>query len=197
MNKKEQKQIFPVERAAGLDNSFRKLVQNPHKILKPYIKEGMTVLDVGCGPGFFSVEIAKMLNGSGKVIAADVQEGMLEKIKKKIEGTVLEQRIALHKSGYENIGIDEKVDLVLAFYMVHEVRNQKSFFEELISLLKPNGVIFIIEPKFHVTKAEFNEMLGRLKEFGFVAIKSPKVFLSWTVALKNIESTQKNKKIIS
>jgi len=180
---KEHKQIFPVERAAGLDNSFRKLVHNPQTILKPYIKSGMTVLDVGCGPGFFSVEIAKMLNGSGKVIAADVQEGMLEKLRKKIEGTVLEQRITLHKSSYENIGIDEKVDLVLAFYMVHEVINQKKFFEELISLLKPNGVVFIMEPKFHVTKAEFKEMVDRLKEMGFVAIKSPKVFLSRTVAL--------------
>jgi len=183
MNKKEHKQIFPVERAAGLDNSFRKLVHNPQKILKPYIKEGMTVLDVGCGPGFFSVEIAKMLNGSGKVIAADVQGGMLEKIRTKIEGTVLEQRIVLHKSGYENIGIDEKVDLALAFYMVHEVRNQKKFFEELISLLKPKGVIFIIEPKFEVTKAEFREMVDKLKEMGFITIKSPKVFLSRTVVL--------------
>jgi len=189
MNKQEHKQIFPVERAAGLDNSFRKLVHNPQKILKPYIKAGMTVLDIGCGPGFFTVEIAKMLNDSGKVIAADVQEGMLEKLRKKIEGTVLEQRIVLHKSGYENIGIDEKVDLVLAFYMVHEVRNQKSFFEELISLLKPNGVIFIMEPKFEVTKAAFNEMVDSLKAFGFVATKSPKVFLSWTVVLENIKST--------
>ena len=188
--KQKHKQIFPVERAAGLDNSFRKLVHNPQKILKPYIKAGMTVLDVGCGPGFFTVEIAKMLNGSGKVIAADVQEGMLEKLRKKIEGTVLEQRIELHKSGYENIGIDEKVDLVLAFYMVHEVRNQKKFFEELISLLKPNGVIFIMEPKFEVTKTEFNEMVDRLKDFGFVAVKSPKVFLSWTVALENTLNPQ-------
>jgi len=180
---REQKQIFPVERAKGLDNSFRKLLHNPQKILKPYIKEGMTVLDVGCGPGFFSVEIAKMLNDSGKVIAADVQEGMLEIIRKKIEETALEQRIVLHKSGYENIDIDEKLDLVIAFYMVHEVRNQKSFFEELISLLKPNGVIFIMEPKFEVKKSEFIEMVDRLKEYGFVTIKSPKVFLSWTVAL--------------
>ena len=183
MNKKEQKQIFPVERANGLDNAFRKLVHNPQKILKPYIKEGMTVLDVGCGPGFFSVEVAKMLNDSGKVIAADVQEGMLDKIREKIEGTILEQRIVLHKSSYENIGIDEKVDLVIAFYMIHEVRNQKKFFEELISLLKPIGMIFIMEPKFHVTKAAFNEMIDRLKKMGFITIKSPKVFLSRTAVL--------------
>ena len=43
-------------------------------------------MTLGCGPGFFTVEIAKMLNGSGKVIAADIQDGMLEKLNKKIKG---------------------------------------------------------------------------------------------------------------
>ncbi|MCD4808269.1 MAG: hypothetical protein K8R06_04975 [Methanosarcinales archaeon] len=52
MNEKN-KHLCPVENAKGLDNIFRKLVQNPKKILKDYAKEGMTVLDVGCGPGFF------------------------------------------------------------------------------------------------------------------------------------------------
>jgi ubiquinone/menaquinone biosynthesis C-methylase UbiE len=37
------------------------LIQNPEKILKSFISEGMSVLDLGCGPGFFTVEIAKML----------------------------------------------------------------------------------------------------------------------------------------
>ena len=173
----------PVELAGGLDNSIRRLAHNPQKILKPFIKEGMTVLDVGCGPGFFSVEIAKMLNGAGKVIAADVQEGMLDKIRKKISGAALEQRIELHKSDYENIGVTEKVDFVLAFWMVHEVRNQKRFIEELSSILKPGGVIFIIEPKIHVPKTKFNAMVNMLKESGFTFLESPKVFFSRTVVL--------------
>jgi ubiquinone/menaquinone biosynthesis C-methylase UbiE len=50
----------------------------------------MKVLDIGCGPGFFTIEIAKMLNGSGQVIAADMQEGMLCKVQQKVEGTGLE-----------------------------------------------------------------------------------------------------------
>ena len=184
MNKKEQKHICPAWGACGLDNSVRKLVHNPQKILQPFIKEGMTVLDVGCGPGFFSVEIAKLLNGSGKVIAADVQERMLGKIRKKIKGTTLEQRIELHKSDFDSIGIVEKIDFVFAFWMVHEVRNQKKFFEELASILKPNGLIFIIEPKIHVSKKEFSKMVDMLKKDGFTIIESPKVFFSRTMVLK-------------
>ena len=183
MNTSKQKFICPVGLAGGLDNSFRKLVQNPQKILKPYIKEGMTILDVGCGPGFFSIEIAKMLNGIGKVIAADIQEGMLDKIRKKIKGTALEQIVELHKSDYESIGVVEKVDFVLAFWMVHEVRNQKMFFEELTSILKPNGLIFITEPKLHVFKKTFEAMVDMLKESGFTIVESPKIFFSRTVIL--------------
>jgi ubiquinone/menaquinone biosynthesis C-methylase UbiE len=51
------------------------ILQNPRKLLKSYINKGMTVLDLGCGPGFFSIEIAKMLSDSWKVITADLQEG--------------------------------------------------------------------------------------------------------------------------
>ena len=183
MNTNKQSHTCPVELAGGLDNSIRKLVQNPQKIMKPYIKEGMTILDVGCGPGYFSVAIAELLNGSGKVISADIQDGMLDKIRKKINGTALDQIIELHKSDCERIGVLEKVDFILAFWMVHEVRNQKMFFEELRSILKPNGLIFIIEPKIHVVKKTFYTMLNMLKDSGFTVLETPKVFFSRTVIL--------------
>lgn len=186
MEKVNDKKVCPVEIAGGLDNSVRRLLQNPKKLLKPYIREGMTVLDLGCGPGFFSIEIAKLLNDSGgKVIAADLQEGMLDKVRKKIKGTVLEQRVMLHKCKEESIDLKEKVDFVLAFYMIHEVPNQEKLFRELKSILKPGGQIFIIEPNFHVTKKAFNSMIDIVKGIGFEIIDRPKIFFSRTVVITN------------
>ncbi|MCX6286203.1 MAG: class I SAM-dependent methyltransferase [Bacteroidetes bacterium] len=173
----------PVEYAGGLDNSFRRLLQNPRKILKPYIHTGMTVLDLGCGPGFFSIEIANMLAGSGKVIAADLQDGMLEKLIAKIKGTELEQRIETHKCEPNKAGITENVDFILLFYMIHEVSDQGRLLEELKSILKPNGKIYIIEPKFHVSKKSFEILIDRIRNLGFDVIDSPKVFFSRTVLL--------------
>ena len=72
------KRVCPVERAGSLDNRFRRWLQDPRKILSPHIKEGMTVLDLGCGPGYFTIDIAQMVGKSGRVIAADLQEGMLK-----------------------------------------------------------------------------------------------------------------------
>ena len=181
MSNEKNKRICPVEYAGGLDNSFRRFLQNPRKILKPYIHEGLTILDLGCGPGFFSIEIAKMLKDSGKVIAADLQEGMLEKINKKIKGTILEQRISLHKCQEDTIGVTENVDFILVFYMIHEVPNQLNLLKELKSILKPDGKIYIIEPKFHVSKKSFEEMINKTKDIGFEIVDRPRVFFSRTV----------------
>jgi ubiquinone/menaquinone biosynthesis C-methylase UbiE len=188
----EQKYICPARLSGGLDNPVRRFLQNPQKILQPFIKEGMTVLDVGCGPGFFTVEIAKLLNGSGKVIAADIQDSMLDIIRRKIQGTTLEQRIELHKSDYESIGVTEKVDFVLAFWMVHEVRKPKKFFEDLTSILKPDGSILIIEPKLHVTKRDFGAMVDLVKELGFTITESPKAFFSRAIVLTKEQEFQIN-----
>ena len=182
-NRNDRKHVCPTWGAIGLDNFFRKWVHNPQKILKPFIKEGMTVLDIGCGPGFFSLEMAKILHGTGKVIAADLQEGMLEKTGRKINEANLAQTVELHKCDFGKIGIVEKVDFAFAFWMVHEVRNQEKFLEELASILKPDGLIYIIEPKLHVTKTEFGKMVDKIKESGLKIIASPKVFFSRTVVL--------------
>ena len=109
--------VCPVERAGGLDNPLRRWLQRPEKLLRPYIKPGMTVLDLGCGPGFFTIEIARMLKGSGKVIAADLQQGMLDKVEQKIKNTELEPIVTLHRCKEKQIGLTEKADFILAFYM--------------------------------------------------------------------------------
>lgn len=177
--------VCPVEMAGGLDSGIRKLLQSPRKILGNYAREGMTVLDLGCGPGFFSVEMAKMVGASGKVIAVDLQEGMLRKLEDKIQGTEIEKRIKLHKCDEDKIGITEKVDLVLAFYMFHEVPDQKKFLEEIKSMLKPNGGVFIAEPKFfHVSRQAFEETVKMAKEIGFKPVERPKVFLSRAVVFR-------------
>jgi ubiquinone/menaquinone biosynthesis C-methylase UbiE len=176
--------VCPVEIAGSLDNRFRRLLQNPRKILGPYIEEGMTVLDLGCGPGFFSIEIAQMVGKSGLVIASDLQEGMLQKLKDKIKGTGLEKRITLHKCQKDRIDVSENVDFVLAFYMVHEVQNQEEFFIEIESLLKPNGQVLIVEPPFHVSKTAFEETIRIAQSAGFKPADRPKVLLSKTVILK-------------
>jgi ubiquinone/menaquinone biosynthesis C-methylase UbiE len=179
--------ICPVEIAGSLDSRFRRWIQNPRKILSPYINEGMTVLDLGCGPGFFSVDIAKMVGNAGRVIASDLQEGMLEKLRDKIQGTDIEKRVILHKCQKNAIGVSEKVDFVLAFYMVHEVSNRGEFFNQVASVLKPDGKELVVEPPFHVSKKAFEETIRTARAAGFIPVDGPKVFLSKTVLFKKTD----------
>ncbi len=189
MSEKNQDDPFvcPAESSGFLDTSLRKLFQDPEKILKPYIKKDMTILEVGCGPGFFTIEMSKLLNGSGKVIAADLQEEMLLKLNNKIKKENL-NNIQLHKTKQEsiNLNMDEKVDFILIFYMLHEVPNQKHFLEELKGLLKEDGTILISEPKFHVKKEDFEKSIKLIKDSGFKIIEEPKIFISRSVLLKSI-----------
>ena len=176
--------VCPVERADSLDNRIRRWLQNPQKILGGYIEEGMTVLDVGCGPGFFSIEMAQMVGKSGRVIAADLQDGMLERLRDKIHRTELEERITLHKCPEGRIGISDNVDFALAFYMVHEVPNQQEFFDEVRSILKPGGLVLIVEPPFHVSKRAFEETISKARNAGLTSVERPRVFLSKAVIVK-------------
>ncbi|MCX6170820.1 MAG: class I SAM-dependent methyltransferase [Ignavibacteriales bacterium] len=179
--------VCPVEFAHSLDNKIRKWIQNPRKILSSYVKEGMRVLDVGCGPGFFSIELAKMVGNTGKVFSVDLQEGMLQKLRNKIYGTPLEGIIELVKCEQDEIIIYEKVDFILAFYMVHEVPNKERFFETMKKILNEKGEFLIVEPKlFHVSKKEFNVTIGKAEHAGFHISRGPKLFFSFSSILKNV-----------
>ncbi|MBI1939256.1 MAG: class I SAM-dependent methyltransferase [Ignavibacteriales bacterium] len=181
----DRNRVCPVELSGSLDNKFRRWIQNPKKILAPYIKEGMKALDIGCGPGFFSIEMAKLAGQNGKVIAADLQEGMLQKIRTKIRGTLLEQIITLVKCEQNKINVLEKVDFILAFYMIHEVPDKENLFRELKNILSENGKMLIVEPPFHVSKKEFESTLNIAKAAGFKVNAVPKLFLNQTVILTN------------
>ena len=76
------------------------------------------------------------------------------------------------------------VDFVLAFYMVHEVPNPKKFFEEIKSILKPDGQMLIVEPPFRVSKKAFEEMIKEARDAGLKPVQGPKVLFSKTVILK-------------
>lgn len=174
----DSSRICSWKHAFALDNAIRRLIHNPQKILVGHIKPGQTVLDVGCGPGTFTIAMAKMVGESGKVIAVDVQEEMLQILKKKAAQHGLESRIVTHKSDPDRIGISEKVDFALAFYMVHEVPNAEAFLREIVSVLRPEGKLLVVEPKFHVSATAFEKTIEVALQAGLSPISEPKILFS-------------------
>lgn len=175
--------VCPAQFSGSLDNKIRRRLQNPRKILDPYIYKGMSVIDLGCGPGYFTLTLAELVGETGKVTAVDLQQGMLEKVRVKMAKTESGKRITLHKCEADRLRLSEKVDFVLAFWMVHEVPDHQRLFAELKSLLNPGGKILISEPRWHVTGRAFKSMLTIATKEGFVVITEPKVWFSRSVML--------------
>ena len=191
MSKRENR-VCPVEHAGSLDSRLRRWLQNPQKILGPYIEKGMKVLDVGCGPGFFSIHMAHMVGRSGRVIAADLQEGMLQKVRDKIRGTELEERVILHRCDKNKIGVSGPVDFVLLFYMVHEVPDVASFFREIETILEPKGLVFMVEPPFHVSKKGFDQTIKTADDAGLSLVERPRLFLNKAAILQKGSGSNKH-----
>lgn len=176
--------LHPIENANALESRIRKLLQNPNHILKNYISEGMTVLDLGCGTGFFTLEIAKLVGETGKVIASDVQQEMLDIVSQKLNSNELKNRIQLIYTPDNQLEITEKIDFVFAFYSFHEMKFLDKIIADLNLIIKPETKIYIAEQKFHVSKKEFESYINKMQSNGFEVVEKPRVILSRAVVIK-------------
>jgi ubiquinone/menaquinone biosynthesis C-methylase UbiE len=166
--------------ASVLDNPVRKLLHDPERLLGPYVEKGQTVVDIGCGPGIFSIAMAQLVGETGKVIAVDIQDKMLERLKQKIARADV-RNITIHKAEQDRIGIAENVDFALAFYMVHEVPDKAQFFHEVAGIMKPKSRFLVVEPKLHVSASSFDNTLKIARAGGLAPVSEPKVRLSRAV----------------
>ena len=149
------------------DNPLRRFYQDPEKILSPYLKPGDRVVDIGCGMGYFTIPMAKLIGGSGKVIAVDMQSKMLSGLRKRASQTGVEEQIELHQSTQDQIGITGPVDFVLTFWMVHEVHQLRSFLDQIYQMLKNDGQLLIAEPYIHVKGKAFLKTVSEVEAIGF------------------------------
>jgi ubiquinone/menaquinone biosynthesis C-methylase UbiE len=151
--------------------------------MKAFIEKGQRVLDVGCGPGFFSLAMARIVGEEGLVIAADLQQGMLDRVYKRAQEEHIESRIQLHKCQEDRIGLNETVDFALAYYMVHEVPDPDAFLQEIYSIIKPGGKLLLVEPIFHVSHSAFQATRDLAFSIGFKRIDEPHVIFSRAILL--------------
>jgi ubiquinone/menaquinone biosynthesis C-methylase UbiE len=166
---------------------LRQFSQNPQRILAPYVREGMTVLEIGPGMGYFSLTLAQLVGPGGRVICADIQEKMLEKLRKRAQKAGVLDRITAIQASEQSLLIKEyegKVDFALAFAMVHEVPDQAKLFEEIYRSMKPGALLLFSEPKGHVTQEAFDKALAIAQTTGFKVEAHVEIKRSLSVLLK-------------
>lgn len=161
-----------------LASPLRKLRQNPRKILDPYLEPGMTVLDAGCGMGFFSFDMAEMVKPEGRVICVDLQEKMIRTLVRRASkrglSKIIEARVC--SAGSLAIGdLEGRIDFALAFDIVHETPDAASFLGQLRAGLKPGGRLLLSEPRGHVSRKKFEETMAIVYRAGFKNVATPEV----------------------
>jgi 2-polyprenyl-3-methyl-5-hydroxy-6-metoxy-1,4-benzoquinol methylase len=164
---------------------IRKLQHNPRKILSPFVKEGMTVMDYGCAMGYFSLLLAELTGSKGTVYCVDIQEKMLAKLQERAEKHSVADTIKplLVGKDFNPDKLAGKLDFVLLFMVVHEVPDKKQLFSDLYKMLKPGADILLAEPKGHVSSADFEASLKIAKDAGLKVIVENPVRRMWSVLL--------------
>jgi ubiquinone/menaquinone biosynthesis C-methylase UbiE len=181
--------VCPAEHGDWLVSSLRGLVNHPGRILKGLVDEGDTAVDLGCGPGFFTLPLARMVGETGHVVAVDIQEGMLAKLRTRAVEADLASRIQLHHVGADSLGVTGPADFALAFWMVHEVPNEVRFMREIHGFLRPEGRFLLVEPMGHVSKAQFGRTVEVAKQAGFVALSPRRVGFSRAMLFERLPSS--------
>lgn len=170
-----------------LAGPLRRLFYHPEVILLPYIREGMTVLDAGCGMGFFSLPIAKMVGSTGKVICIDLQDKMMEGLMKRARKSGMTERIDPRVCSKDHFPLDDvagRIDFALAFALIHEVPDKDRLLSEIYAAMKRDCKLMIAEPSGHVRINEFEETVRLAMAAGFKIVDRPQIRRSHVVLLQ-------------
>ena len=152
-----------------LASPLRRLMYDPAKILAPYVREGMTVLEPGPGMGFFTLELARRVGPSGRVVAVDIQPKMLDRLKRRAAHAGLLAQLDIRLAQPDSMCLTSAagtVDFVLAFAMVHEMPSAIKFFQETAQAMKPGASLLLAEPAGHVKPVLFEAELASAAQAG-------------------------------
>lgn len=162
-----KKGVFPYQFAFTLLIPIRNIFLSPKKLIERLeLKEGDNVLEVGAGPGYFSLKVAKFLK-NGRLTLADIQQEMLDIAKKRLVKRKVENANYYLCNGTKFEIEDNKFDVVYMVTVLGEIENQKEYIGEFYRMLKPNGILSISEQGGDPDKMSVEEIKELLKDFNF------------------------------
>jgi ubiquinone/menaquinone biosynthesis C-methylase UbiE len=151
----------------------------------------MKVVEPGCGMGFFSLPLARMVGPHGRVICVDLQQPMITRLLKRVQKVGLDDRIEAHVCTDNGLGLQPwggKIDLVTAIHVIHEVPDAPAFLSQLHAVLKPAGRLLVLEPRGHVNAEAFQVTLARARQVGFTHLEAPRLRGEHTALLEKRRS---------
>jgi ubiquinone/menaquinone biosynthesis C-methylase UbiE len=134
--------------APWLDRAEREDEEQPSRaidLLK--IQRGMAVADVGAGSGYFTERVAKLVGAEGRVYAADIQQGMLDLIAKRVARAGLANVTLILSAPSDPRLPAGAIDLAFMVDVYHELSAPQIVLGHIRRALKPDGRLVLIEYK--------------------------------------------------
>jgi ubiquinone/menaquinone biosynthesis C-methylase UbiE len=180
-----QPRPLPHQLAFLLEHPLRRQYRQPGETLGLYgFVGGMRVLELGCGVGTFTGEMARMVGDGGVVHAVDIQRAMLSRAEERIATEGLQARLRFHHCGAYNLPLpDASIDLAVLIAVLGEVPDPVRALREVRRVLQPGGRIAVSEELLFAGYAPPNVVRNWLAEAGFrVGAKSGTPFCYHMIA---------------
>ena len=127
-------------------------MHNSEMLLREFnLKKGDNVLDLGSGPGDYSIEISKLIGNEGQVISIDKDKDVIEYLNERIIKNNIQNIKTFVANIKEKIPLkDNSIDICVIITVLHTLNIKKignDFFSEVKRVLKPNGHLITIDVK--------------------------------------------------
>lgn len=167
-----------------LDNPLTKVHQAKTIVHNLGLEKGMTILDVGCGPGRVTIPLAIAVGSRGHITAMDLQKGMLDKTQKKAQALKLTNITFLHAQIGARKLEHNQFDRVTLVAVLGEIPNQEIALKEIYDALKPKGVLSITETMFDPHYQRRSKILKMASSLGYKEKQTFGGFFAYTLNLK-------------
>ncbi len=141
-NSPQTEQYTHGHHAAVVGSHARRTAANSAAFLVPYLQSGLRVLDVGCGPGSITVDLAAMVD-PGEVIGIDREPEVLEGARALAAERGLDNVTFAPGSAYELAFPDDSFDVVYAHQVLQHLVDPIAALVEMRRVLKPGGLVAV------------------------------------------------------
>jgi ubiquinone/menaquinone biosynthesis C-methylase UbiE len=148
-----------VEGAAWLDRPEREAEEAPSRAIAALgIAPGWVVADVGAGSGYYTVRLSQVVGPKGHVVATDLQPGMLDLIRKKVEQQGLTNVTLVQGRPDDPTLPAATFDAIVMVDVYHELASPQVFVRKLREALKPTGRLVLIEFRLEDPRVPIREV---------------------------------------
>lgn len=146
------------------DSKLMAMIRDPYKLLKAAgLKPGMKVLEVGCGPGAFTIPAAGIAGSEGLIYTVDIHPLAIKRVNEKIAESGI-GNIQPVLADASNTGLlDQEIDLVFVFGLPAIAGGLKNVLKEIYRVLKPGGIL-----SFEKLRRSEQKIIAGIENQGFV-----------------------------